>query len=205
MRPGHRPVPRIRTEARRADQPLHAGRSRCSACSAPAPRRSWRRSARRAPSPARRRIIKVGGAYHGWSDQMVYGLRIPGTGRLEAVGIPRGRPLRRRKSIPNDLDALRALLRRNRLTRRHRGGASSSRWARKAAPVRSRCDYNAARARAVRRIRRAADLRRGGHRLPRRHGRRAGLLRRQARPHRASASASPAAIRWPAASADGAT
>ncbi|HNB50311.1 MAG TPA: aminotransferase class III-fold pyridoxal phosphate-dependent enzyme, partial [Anaerolineales bacterium] len=29
-------------------------------------------------------VIKIGGAYHGWSDQMVYGLHIPGTGRLEA-------------------------------------------------------------------------------------------------------------------------
>ena len=34
-------------------------------------------------------IIKIGGAYHGWSDQMVYGMRIPGTGRREAIGIPR--------------------------------------------------------------------------------------------------------------------
>jgi len=32
----------------------------------------------------------VGGAYHGWSDSMVYGLHVPGTGRLEAKGIPRG-------------------------------------------------------------------------------------------------------------------
>jgi glutamate-1-semialdehyde 2,1-aminomutase len=35
-------------------------------------------------------VIKVGGAYHGWSDPMVYGLHIPGTGRFEATGIPRG-------------------------------------------------------------------------------------------------------------------
>ena len=38
----------------------------------------------------KKKIIKVGGAYHGWSDPMVYGLHIPGTGRLEAKGIPRG-------------------------------------------------------------------------------------------------------------------
>ena len=38
----------------------------------------------------RKWIVKVGGAYHGWSDQMVYGMRLPGTGRMEAVGIPRG-------------------------------------------------------------------------------------------------------------------
>lgn len=35
-------------------------------------------------------IIKVGGAYHGWSDQLVYGMRLPNTGRMEAIGIPRG-------------------------------------------------------------------------------------------------------------------
>ena len=33
-------------------------------------------------------IIKVGGAYHGWSDQLVFGTRIPGTGPYEAAGIP---------------------------------------------------------------------------------------------------------------------
>jgi len=35
-------------------------------------------------------IIKMGGGYHGWSDQMVFGMRVPGTGRRDAVGIPRG-------------------------------------------------------------------------------------------------------------------
>ena len=29
----------------------------------------------------KKNVIKMGGAYHGWSDQMVYGLHIPGTGR----------------------------------------------------------------------------------------------------------------------------
>ena len=28
----------------------------------------------------KKKVIKVGGAYHGWSDPMVYGLHIPGTG-----------------------------------------------------------------------------------------------------------------------------
>ena len=32
------------------------------------------------------RIIKIGGAYHGWSDQMVYSLKIPRSGRFEAHG-----------------------------------------------------------------------------------------------------------------------
>ena len=35
-------------------------------------------------------VIKIGGAYHGWSDQMVYGLHVPGTWRFEAKGIPHG-------------------------------------------------------------------------------------------------------------------
>ncbi len=38
----------------------------------------------------KKKVIKVGGAYHGWSDQMVYGMHVPGTGRLEAKGIPDG-------------------------------------------------------------------------------------------------------------------
>ena len=37
----------------------------------------------------KKRVIKVGGAYHGWSDQLVYGLKIPGTRQyLESHGIP---------------------------------------------------------------------------------------------------------------------
>lgn len=34
------------------------------------------------------KVIKIGGSYHGWSDQLVYSLHIPGTGPLEATGIP---------------------------------------------------------------------------------------------------------------------
>ena len=38
----------------------------------------------------KKRIIKIGGAYHGWSDQMVYGTKVPGTRQfLESYGIPR--------------------------------------------------------------------------------------------------------------------
>jgi glutamate-1-semialdehyde 2,1-aminomutase len=64
----------------------------------------------------RRWIIKVGGAYHGWSDQLVYGMRLPRTGRMEAVGIPRGATAGTQEVYPNDLEALRRKLRRNRLT-----------------------------------------------------------------------------------------
>ncbi|HNB88456.1 MAG TPA: aminotransferase class III-fold pyridoxal phosphate-dependent enzyme, partial [Anaerolineales bacterium] len=66
-------------------------------------------------------VIKVGGAYHGWSDQMVYGLHIPGTGRLEAKGIPRGANARTREFYPNALGALKRQLWLNRL----RGGTAA--------------------------------------------------------------------------------
>jgi len=59
------------------------------------------------------KIIKVGGAYHGWSDQMVYALHIPGTGAMEAMGIPRGCNKDTIEFFPNDLEALAALLDKN--------------------------------------------------------------------------------------------
>ncbi len=55
-------------------------------------------------------VIKIGGAYHGWSDQMVYGLHVPGTWRFEAKGIPFGATARTREVYPNDLKALRRKL-----------------------------------------------------------------------------------------------
>lgn len=60
-------------------------------------------------------VIKIGGAYHGWSDQMVYGLHVPGTWRFEAKGIPMGVTGRTREVYPNDLKALRRKLTENRL------------------------------------------------------------------------------------------
>jgi len=69
----------------------------------------------------RKWIIKIGGAYHGWSDQMVYGMRIPGTGRREAVGIPPQSTAYIQERFPNDLDALRRTLRLNRF----RGGTAA--------------------------------------------------------------------------------
>jgi len=66
-------------------------------------------------------IIKIGGAYHGWSDQVVYGMRLPSTGRLEAIGIPRPATAYTQECHPNDLDALRRRLMLNRL----RGGTAA--------------------------------------------------------------------------------
>lgn len=66
-------------------------------------------------------VIKVGGAYHGWSDQMVYGLHIPGTGRLEATGIPRGTSATTKEFFPNSLGSIKRHLILNRL----RGGTAA--------------------------------------------------------------------------------
>jgi len=66
-------------------------------------------------------IIKVGGAYHGWSDQMVYGLHVPGTGRLEAKGIPGGASSGTEEFYPNSLSALKRHLIFNRI----RGGTAA--------------------------------------------------------------------------------
>ncbi|WP_341721235.1 aminotransferase class III-fold pyridoxal phosphate-dependent enzyme [Micromonospora sp. FIMYZ51] len=66
-------------------------------------------------------VIKVGGAYHGWSDTMVYGLRVPGTYRMNAKGIPFGATARTRESFPHDLGQLKRKLIENRL----RGGTAA--------------------------------------------------------------------------------
>lgn len=69
----------------------------------------------------KKRVIKIGGGYHGWSDQMVYGMRLPNTGRMEAIGIPRGATSTTQESLPNDLAAIRRKLQWNRL----RGGTAA--------------------------------------------------------------------------------
>ena len=69
----------------------------------------------------KKRIIKVGGAYHGWSDQMVYGLKIPGSRQfLESHGIP-GSYKTTDEVRPNDLKMLEAMLKKNAL----RGGTAA--------------------------------------------------------------------------------
>lgn len=66
-------------------------------------------------------VIKVGGAYHGWSDTMVYGLRVPGTFRMNAKGIPFGATGNTREAFPHDL----GLLRRKLIENRVRGGTAA--------------------------------------------------------------------------------
>ena len=59
----------------------------------------------------KKNIIKIGGAYHGWSDQMVYSTKIPNTKRFEAHGIPRDCVKYTCEAQPNDLVSLERVLR----------------------------------------------------------------------------------------------
>ncbi len=61
----------------------------------------------------KKKVIKEGGAYHGWSDQFVYGLHVPGTGSYEAHGIPAGCLKDTQEFFPNDIAALKDLLEKN--------------------------------------------------------------------------------------------
>ncbi len=69
----------------------------------------------------KKNIVKIGGAYHGWSDQLVYSLHIPNTKRHEAHGIPKSISKYTREAYPNSIDSLRKVLRKNRL----RGGTAA--------------------------------------------------------------------------------
>ena len=63
-----------------------------------------------------KRVIKVGGAYHGWSDQMVYGLKIPGSRfLLESHGIPGSAYGKTDEVRPNDLNMLENMLKLNKV------------------------------------------------------------------------------------------
>jgi len=56
-------------------------------------------------------ILKVGGAYHGWSDHMVYGQKIPGSRHLlESYGIPYSTLKHTCEVRPNDLDMMDRML-----------------------------------------------------------------------------------------------
>jgi glutamate-1-semialdehyde 2,1-aminomutase len=68
----------------------------------------------------KRRVVKIGGAYHGWSDQLVYSLKVPKTRRYEAHGIPAACTAYTDEARPNDLASLERVLSLNRL----RGGTA---------------------------------------------------------------------------------
>jgi len=69
----------------------------------------------------KKKLIKIGGAYHGWMDQVVYGTRIPRTGRFEAHGIPKAYTKHTQEVYPNNIKALERKLRLNTL----RGGTAA--------------------------------------------------------------------------------
>ena len=63
----------------------------------------------------KKNIIKMGGAYHGWSDQLAYGIRIPGSKWTQAGGVPRFIFKHTQEFFPNDLKDLERKLRANQL------------------------------------------------------------------------------------------
>lgn len=69
----------------------------------------------------KKNIIKMGGAYHGWSDQLAYGIRIPGSKFTQANGVPLHIFRNTQEFFPNDLDDLERKLRFNML----RGGTAA--------------------------------------------------------------------------------
>lgn len=66
-------------------------------------------------------VLKMGGAYHGWSDQMAYGIRIPGTKGIKSKGIPSFVFKHTDEFFPNDLSDLEKKLKLNQL----RGGTAA--------------------------------------------------------------------------------
>ncbi|MHA1379015.1 MAG: aspartate aminotransferase family protein [Candidatus Helarchaeota archaeon] len=56
----------------------------------------------------KKKIIKIGGAYHGWSDQLTYDMHVPFSGNMESHGIPNSCFKDTIAVPPNDLEALEA-------------------------------------------------------------------------------------------------
>jgi glutamate-1-semialdehyde 2,1-aminomutase len=54
----------------------------------------------------RKWVIKIGGSYHGWSDQLVYDMHVPGTKLLESHGIPKNIFKWIDSCPPNDIETL---------------------------------------------------------------------------------------------------
>lgn len=54
----------------------------------------------------KKNILKMGGAYHGWSDQLAYGIRVPGTKGMMSKGVPGFVFKHTDEFFPNDLNDL---------------------------------------------------------------------------------------------------
>ena len=61
----------------------------------------------------KKNVLKMGGAYHGWSDQLAYGMRVPGTKGLQSPGVPGFVFKHTDEFFPNDLEDLERKLKRN--------------------------------------------------------------------------------------------
>ncbi|HHW94438.1 MAG TPA: aminotransferase class III-fold pyridoxal phosphate-dependent enzyme [Mogibacterium sp.] len=64
----------------------------------------------------KKNILKMGGAYHGWSDQLAYGIRVPGTKGLLSKGVPNFIFKHTDEFFPGNLEDLERKLKRNKLT-----------------------------------------------------------------------------------------
>ena len=60
-------------------------------------------------------VLKMGGAYHGWSDQLAWGIRIPGTKNIQAKGVPGYLFKHTQEFFPGDLNDLEKKLKLNEL------------------------------------------------------------------------------------------
>ena len=54
----------------------------------------------------KKNIIKMGGAYHGWSDQLAWCMRVPGTLNTQSHGVPIHVFAHTRAAFPGDLESL---------------------------------------------------------------------------------------------------
>ncbi len=63
----------------------------------------------------KKNILKMGGAYHGWSDQLAYGIRVPGTKGMQSRGVPNFVFKHTDEFFPNDLNDLERKLRKHEL------------------------------------------------------------------------------------------
>ncbi len=63
----------------------------------------------------KKNILKMGGAYHGWSDQLAYGIRVPGTKGIMSKGVPNFVFKHTDEFFPNDLKDLERKLKKHQL------------------------------------------------------------------------------------------
>ncbi len=114
-------------------------------------------------------ILKMGGGYHGWSDQLAYGIRVPGTKGMLSHGVPHFVFRHTDEYFPNDLEDLERKLRLHQMD----GGTAAI----FVEPVGPESGTRPVSREFIQGTERPARLRRGRHGLPDRRARRAGLLR----------------------------